>query len=140
MDKVPISDWERVINTNLTGTFRVSQNCIQHLERSPSAVIINIASCRSQQSEPHCESYGAAKAGIVGLTHAMAMSLGPCIRVHCLSPGWIDVRSEREEATSDAPQIGLNSGWAPSWGYMLREEDHAQHPVGRVGMGEDIAV
>jgi NAD(P)-dependent dehydrogenase (short-subunit alcohol dehydrogenase family) len=52
----------------------------------------------------------------VALTHAMAMSLGPQIRVNCISPGWIHV--------TDDP---------------LRPQDHSQHPVGRVGTPEDVA-
>ncbi|RJE25336.1 short chain dehydrogenase [Aspergillus sclerotialis] len=141
MDEVPISDWERVIGTNLTGTFRVSQHCIKHLDQSPtgSGVIINISSCRSQQSEPHCESYAASKAGLVGLTHGMAVSLGPKIRVHCLSPGWIDIRHERLPP-EDKNVEGGHTGWAPEWGYGMRDIDHEQHPVGRLGRGEDIAV
>ena len=141
MDEVPISDWERVIGTNLTGTFRVSQHCIKQLDKSPagSGVIINISSCRSQQSEPHCESYAASKAGLVGLTHGMAVSLGPKIRVHCLSPGWVDVRHERLPP-KDKSVEGGHTGWAPEWGHGMREVDHEQHPVGRLGRGEDIAV
>jgi len=67
-------------------------------------------------SEPNTEAYAASKGGIVALTHALAMSLGPDVRVNCVSPGWIDVRGEH-----------------------LRAEDHAQHPAGRVGVPEDIA-
>jgi len=51
------------------------------------------------------------------LTHALAVSLGPDIRVNCVSPGWI--------ATKDYDK--------------LRRKDHAQHPAGRVGRPEDIA-
>lgn len=140
MDQVPVTDWHRVIETNLTGTFRVSQHCIKHLEHSPSGsgVIINISSSRAQQSEPHCESYAASKAGIVGLTHAMAISLGPKIRVHSLSPGWIDVRHERGRPRNEQVE-GDNDEWAPEWGFGLTETDHSQHPVGRVGRGEDVA-
>jgi NAD(P)-dependent dehydrogenase (short-subunit alcohol dehydrogenase family) len=50
----------------------------------------------------------------VALTHALAMSLGPRVRVNCISPGWI----------AKAP---------------LSRKDHAQHPVGRTGRPEDVA-
>ena len=81
------------------------------------------ASSRALQSEPHSEAYAASKGGIVALTHAMAMSLGPEIRVNAISPGWIDVSALQK------------SGEAES----LSDEDHAQHPVGRVGHVDDIA-
>ena len=52
----------------------------------------------------------------MALTHALAVSLGPAVRVNCVSPGWIDVAGE-----------------------ALRPVDHAQHPAGRVGRPEDVA-
>jgi NAD(P)-dependent dehydrogenase (short-subunit alcohol dehydrogenase family) len=70
-------------------------------------------------SEPNTESYAASKGGLVALTHALAISLGPDVRVNCVSPGWIVVREEEKKA--------------------LRRKDHAQHPAGRVGNPADIA-
>jgi NAD(P)-dependent dehydrogenase (short-subunit alcohol dehydrogenase family) len=70
-------------------------------------------------SEPDTESYAASKGGLVALTHALAISLGPDVRVNCVSPGWIATTFE-----------------GPS---KLRRKDHAQHPAGRVGQPEDIA-
>jgi len=69
-------------------------------------------------SEPNTEAYAASKGGILALTHALAVSLGPDgIRVNAISPGWIE-----------------NGDYA-----ALRPEDHAQHPAGRVGVPDDIA-
>jgi len=68
-------------------------------------------------SEPHGEAYGASKGGIVALTHALAIGLGPKTRVNCVSPGWIEVNGYEN----------------------LSEADHAQHPAGKVGRVEDIA-
>jgi hypothetical protein len=70
-------------------------------------------------SEPNTESYSASKGGLVALTHALAISLGPDVRVNCISPGWIVVRREEEK--------------------KLRRKDHLQHPAGRAGRPEDIA-
>jgi NAD(P)-dependent dehydrogenase (short-subunit alcohol dehydrogenase family) len=68
-------------------------------------------------SEPDTLAYSATKGGVVALTHALAMTLGPDVRVNCVSPGWIDTGK-----------------WGP-----LTPSDHAQHPVGRVGTPDDIA-
>ena len=57
------------------------------------------------------------KGGLLALTHALAISLGPEIRVNCVSPGWIV--TARAEA--------------------LRRKDHLQHPAGRAGRPEDVA-
>jgi NAD(P)-dependent dehydrogenase (short-subunit alcohol dehydrogenase family) len=81
--------------------------------RKASGAIVNIASTRALQSEPDTEAYAAAKGGVVALTHALAMSLGPRVRVNCVSPGWI-----------------ASAG--------LSRKEHAQHPAGRAGRPEDI--
>ena len=67
-------------------------------------------------SEPNTEAYAASKGGLVALTHALAISLGPDVRVNCISPGWI-----------------LTKGPKPS------KDEHAFHPAGRVGSPEDVA-
>ena len=91
IEKLSLDYWHRMISTHLTGTFL----CVKHASpylRTARGAIVNIASTRAFQSEPNREAYAAAKGGIVSLTHALAMSLGPDVRVNCISPGWIDVR------------------------------------------------
>lgn len=61
----------------------------------------------------------------MALTHALAVSLGPQIRVNCISPGWIAISDWKKASQRQAPE--------------LRPQDHAQHPAGRVGRPEDIA-
>jgi NAD(P)-dependent dehydrogenase (short-subunit alcohol dehydrogenase family) len=87
--------------------------------------IVNIGSTRALQSEQNTEAYSASKGGILALTHALAVSLGPEIRVNCISPGWIDVSGVKKK--SAANQIELSGA------------DNEQHPAGRVGKPEDIA-
>ncbi len=124
IEALPLENWQRVIDTNLTGSFLAAKHAIPHL-REVGGSIINIASTRALQSEANTEAYAASKGALVALTHALAVSLGPAIRVNCISPGWIDVsewqkRSERRPAE-------------------LNERDHLQHPAGRVGTPEDVA-
>ena len=80
------------------------------------ASIVNISSSRDRMSQPQTESYTAAKGSIHALTHALAISLGPKVRVNSVSPGWIDT------------QYTEYSG-----------PDASQQPCGRVGNPDDIA-
>lgn len=113
IEKLNLARWNRRIGVNLTGPFLMAKHAVPHLRRAKGA-IVNIASTRALQSEPDTEAYAASKGGLVALTHALALSLGPAVRVNCISPGWI----------SHKP---------------VRKKDHAQHPVGRVGVGQDVA-
>jgi NAD(P)-dependent dehydrogenase (short-subunit alcohol dehydrogenase family) len=110
-----LDEWSRVLATNLTSTFLFARAAAPLLRRENGA-IVTIASTRARMSEPETESYAASKGGLVALTHALAVSLGPAIRANVISPGWIDVAGD-----------------------PLRAEDHAQHPAGRVGTPEDVA-
>jgi NAD(P)-dependent dehydrogenase (short-subunit alcohol dehydrogenase family) len=112
---MPLETWNRYVAVNLTGAFLMTRAAVPHLRRGRGSVV-NIASTRALMSEPDSEPYAATKAGLLGLTHALAISLGPEVRANAIAPGWI--------VTTDI---------------ALSEEDHAQHPVGRVGRVADIA-
>lgn len=122
--ELSLDDWNRTISTNLTGVFLCSKHSVTYLRKNK-GTIINIASTRALMSEPNTEAYSASKGGVVALTNALAISLSPDIRVNCISPGWIDV-SEWQKLTKRHRT-------------ELTEQDHQQHPVGRVGKPEDIA-
>jgi NAD(P)-dependent dehydrogenase (short-subunit alcohol dehydrogenase family) len=124
LEDVAVGDWERYIHTNLTGYFLFAKYAIPPL-RDAEGAVVNIASTRALQSEPHTEAYAAAKGGVVAFTHALAVSQGPAIRVNCISPGWIETASWQKSSRRNDPR--------------LREIDHQQHPAGRVGAPRDIA-
>lgn len=124
VEALSLSDWERVIRVNLTGAFLCAKYFAPSL-RVRHGSIINIASTRALMSEPNTEAYSASKGGIVTLTHALAASLAPDIRVNCISPGWIETGAW---AKSSQRQVQQHS-----------DGDKAQHWVGRVGRPEDIA-
>ena len=121
MDRKPLSettleDWNRVIATNLTAAFLLAKFGEQHLRRSKGGIVL-IASTRAHMSEPNTFAYSASKGGLVALTHSLAITIGPDVRINCISPGWINVDENAK----------------------LSAEDHAQHPAGRVGTPSDIA-
>lgn len=124
IEDLALADWQRVIDVNLTGQFLMAKHATPML-RACHGSIVNMTSSRYLQSEPQTEAYAASKGGIDALTHALAMSLGPDIRVNAVAPGWIDVRGEKKKA--------------PDTIDPLRHIDHQQHPVGRVGQAADIA-
>ncbi|MDX9840939.1 MAG: SDR family oxidoreductase [Desulfobulbus sp.] len=124
LEELQLADWNRVLAVNLTGPFLLAKHAAPLLRRSGGA-IVNIASTRALQSEAHTEPYSASKGGLVALTHALAISLGPEVRVNCLSPGWITAEAWQKQANRREPQ--------------LRPEDHDQHPAGRVGRPKDVA-
>ena len=111
-----LESWNRVLATNLTSTFLLAKAAAADLRQARGA-IVTIASTRAHMSEPNTLAYSASKGGLVALTHALAMTLAPEVRVNCVSPGWIDT--------------GRHGPLGPS--------DHAQHPAGRVGVPEDVA-
>ena len=116
LQQTSLESWNRVLATNLTATFLLAKAAAADLARARGA-IVTIASTRAHMSEPNTLAYSASKGGLVALTHALAMTLAPDVRVNCVSPGWIDT--------------GKHSA--------LEASDHAQHPAGRVGVPEDVA-
>ncbi|MGZ3323794.1 MAG: SDR family oxidoreductase [Xanthobacteraceae bacterium] len=114
--QLTLAEWRKVLDTNLTATFLFARAAERPL-RAAGGAIVTIASTRALMSEPNTESYSASKGGLLALTHALAISLGPDVRVNCVSPGWIVTKP----------------------GEKLRRKDHQQHPVGRAGWPQDIA-
>lgn len=117
IDEIDVETFKRVIDVNLVGTFACVKYFLRLNEGERYGRIINLASTRALQNEPHWDAYGASKGGIVGLTHSLAISLGDRpVTVNAISPGWIHTSDE-----------------------SLREIDHTQHPSGRVGKPMDVA-
>ena len=114
LSQLTLSRWDEVLASNLTAPLILAQALAPHLAKQRGS-IVNISSTRAHMSEPDTESYAASKGGLCALTHALALSLGPQVRVNSILSGWIDVAED-----------------------TLREIDHAQHPSGRVGRAEDI--
>lgn len=116
MEQTTLEAWNHVLATNLTATFLLARTLARDLKAARGAIVA-IASTRAHMSEPDTLAYSASKGGLVALTHALAISMAPHVRVNCISPGWIDT--------------GKHGPLKPS--------DHEQHPAGRVGVPHDIA-
>ena len=110
-----LSEWDRIIATNLTANFLLARAAETPLRTAQGAMVL-MASTRAHMSERGTFAYTASKGGIVALTHSLAISLQPDVRINCISPGWIDTGRHKVEPG-----------------------DHEQHPVGRIGAPDDIA-
>ena len=115
LEKQTFEEWENIINTNLTAPYILSKEFASFLKESQGH-IINISSTRASMSEEGTEAYSASKGGISSLTHALAMSLSPEIKVNSITPGWINT--------------DVN--------YLPTKNDNLQHPSGRVGTPDDV--
>lgn len=114
IDSCTYEQFSYAMAVGVTAPFYLAKLFAPHFTAGGS--IINISSSRDRMSQPQTESYTAAKGGIAALTHALAVSLGPKVRVNSISPGWIDTA------------------------YTVYEgPDAAQQPAGRVGNPMDIA-
>lgn len=121
------SHLDLVIDVNLKSVFRCGRNAARSMVSTGHGVIINIASVNAFVASPFTAAYMAAKAGVVGLTKAMALELAPHgVRVVAVAPGAIDV-GKPDNASSTGPLDGL-SWWA-----------HRNIPLGRRGHPDDIA-
>jgi NAD(P)-dependent dehydrogenase (short-subunit alcohol dehydrogenase family) len=123
LEQLSLADFRRTLDVNLSAAFLFAKHAAPSL-RARRGSILNITSTRALMSEPNTEAYAASKGGLSALTHALAVSLGPDVRVNAIAPGWVatDAWKPREQRKSPA----------------LRPEDHSQHPVGRVGTPEDV--
>ncbi|WP_159991851.1 3-oxoacyl-ACP reductase FabG [Pelistega ratti] len=115
-------DWDAVINTNLTAVFRLCRGVVKPMMKARGGRIINVTSVVGESGNVGQANYAAAKAGVAGLTRALAREIGSRnITVNCVAPGFIDTDMTRalgEEATN-----ALMS----------------QIPMGRLGHVQDIA-
>ncbi|WP_439540932.1 SDR family oxidoreductase [Sphingomonas sp.] len=124
IETLSLADWRRWQDIHVTGAFLMTRSAVPLL-RERGGSILFIASTRAFQSEPETEAYATAKGALVALTHALAVSLGPDIRVNAICPGWIETGPWQKASARKEPEH--------------RPIDREQHPVGRVGTPDDIS-
>lgn len=122
------SDWDRVLNTDLRGTYLCSRYVIDYMIKNRGGSIINIGTVHTMQCLPGATPYDAAKWGLVGLTKSMAVEFASRnIRVNILSPGLIDTQIW-DDIKNAAPDLNACLKY---W--------QSNIPMGRVGKPEEVA-
>lgn len=120
--RMKADEWTDVIDTNLSAVFRLSQAVLRPMMKARSGRIINITSIVGHMGNPGQANYAAAKAGVSGMTRALAREIGSRnITVNCVAPGFIDTDMTR--ALSEEQQNALK----------------ANIPLARLGTPEDVA-
>lgn len=123
VEEMAEEEWDRVIGTNLIGTFLCSRAVVPHLLTQRSGRIISLTSGRAFQGARHGAHYAASKAGIIAFSKSLALELAPYgITVNVICPGITDTAQPR--------------------GHQTEEQIYAQGqriPLGRIGQPEDLA-
>lgn len=115
-------DWNKMISTNLSGPFLCARAAVPYMKRAARGRVINVASIASFVGRPNRVAYVSAKAGLLGMTRAMAIDLGEMgITVNAIAPGSINSPMNASHA-SDSEH---------DWG--------KETPIGRWGVAEDVA-
>ena len=127
VEAMSLGDWQRNIMVNLTAPFLLIQAALPHL-RAVQGAIVNIGSIEGLGANPRHAAYCATKAGLHGLTRAVAVDHGAeGIRCNAVAPGWID---------TDLNVDFIESMPDPA---AFRREIGRIHPVGRTGKPEEVA-
>ncbi|WP_231554238.1 SDR family NAD(P)-dependent oxidoreductase [Halobellus rufus] len=114
-----IEDWEFVVETDFRSFWLCAKEAAARMDEG---AIVNTSSNHAFLTMPEMFPYNAVKSGINGMTRAMALDLGPHVRVNTVNPGWVAIERTLSEM-SDAE----------------RREIESIHPVGRLGTPEDVA-
>lgn len=115
-------DWERVLDTNLTGSFRCARALMRPMARRRWGRIVNVASVVGLSGNPGQANYAASKAGLIGLTKTLALELaGRNVTVNAVAPGFVDTAMTAQLSEAERAKI------------------LARVPLGRLGQLDEIA-
>ena len=126
LHKIEESEWNEVIDINLTGQFRFTKAVIPYMEKNDGSAIINVSSDAGLKAFEgfEADAYTASKAALVLLTKAWALEYAKSkIRVNCVCPGVVETDMVKPNLLTQADREILES----------------EHPLGRIGMPEDVA-
>ena len=126
-EDMSLDDWMRTLNVNLTAPFLLIKSALPHLRKTKGA-IVNTGSIEGLGSNPMHAAYGASKAGLHGLTKAIAVDHGKDgIRCNAVAPGWID---------TDLNVAYIDNMPDPD---AFRRDISKIHPIGSTGKPQDVA-
>ena len=126
-EDMSLDDWMRTLNVNLTAPFLLIKSALPHLRKTKGA-IVNTGSIEGLGSNPMHAAYGASKAGLHGLTKAIAVDHGQDgIRCNAVAPGWID---------TDLNVAYIDNMPDPD---AFRRDISKIHPIGSTGKPQDVA-
>lgn len=115
-------DWERVLDTNLTGSFRCARALMRPMARRRWGRIVNVVSVVGLSGNPGQANYAASKAGLIGLTKTLALELaGRNVTVNAVAPGFVDTAMTAQLSEAERAKI------------------LARVPLGRLGQLDEIA-
>ncbi len=115
-------DWNDIVGVNLTGVFNCTQAVLPHMINQKAGKIINISSMWGEVGASCEVAYSASKAGVIGLTKALAKEVGPSgITVNCITPGLIETSMNQDLTVEDISAIVDET------------------PMGRIGTTDDVA-
>lgn len=123
-EELPLSEWRRILDVNLTGPFLCSQLAAREMLRSGKGAIVNIASVAAFTTPPRRVSYVAAKAGLVAMTKVMAGEWAPSIRVNAVAPGYFET-----DLVAELMERGV----------IDRAAVEGRSPYGRLGRPDEVA-
>ncbi len=127
IEDMSVADWRRTVDVNLTAPFLTIRAALPHLRRTRGS-IVNIGSIEGLGANPNHAAYCATKAGLHGLTRAVAVDHGAeGIRCNAVAPGWIDTDLNLEFIDAMPDPDGF------------RRDIGTIHPVGRTGRPEEVA-
>jgi 3-oxoacyl-[acyl-carrier protein] reductase len=122
LDTLTAEVWDRVLETNLRGPYLLARAFAPHLRASGTGRIVNIASVAGLYPGGSSMAYACSKAGLIHLTHCLAVALAPGIAVNCIAPGLV----EGTRMAQRLPQIQA-------------EGARRQAVLGRTASAQDIA-
>ena len=126
VEEMSLADWERTLRVNLTAPFLLIKAALPHL-RAVRGSIVNIGSIEGLGSNPTHAAYCASKAGLHGLTRAVAVDHSREVRCNAVAPGWIDTELNEAFVEGMPDPVGFRANIGKI------------HPVGRTGRPEEVA-
>jgi NAD(P)-dependent dehydrogenase (short-subunit alcohol dehydrogenase family) len=127
LEEQPLDEWWRIVNTNLSGSFRLVRAAASELSSRGGSIVL-VSSDWALSGWPRATAYVASKAGLIGLAKALALELAPAVRVNALAPGIMDTL----QLDVDAADAGLSRD-------AIRDRYAATAPLQRIASADEIA-